>query len=67
MVPLNPHLITRKQLRVVGSWGFAENHYFGHIRDLPRLTARFDLTRLITRYNYESQTLRGAIWHQAVS
>ena len=50
-VPLNPHLITRKQLRVVGSWGFAEKHYLGHIQALPRLTARFDLPRLISRYN----------------
>ncbi len=49
-VPLNPHVITRNQLRVVGSWGFAEKHYLGHIQALPRLAARFDLPRLITRY-----------------
>ena len=49
-VPLNPHIITRKQLRIVGSWGFAEKHYLGHIQALPQLTARFDLARLITRY-----------------
>ena len=49
-VPLNPHVITRKQLRIVGSWGFAEKHYLGHIQALPQLTARFDLPRLITRY-----------------
>ncbi len=42
-VPLNPHVITRKQLRIVGSWGFAEKHYLGHIQALPQLTARFDL------------------------
>ena len=52
-IPLNPHVITRKQLRVVGSWGFAEKHYLGHIRALPRLAARFDLPRLITRYELE--------------
>ena len=52
-VPLNPHLVTRKQLRIVGSWGFAEKHYLGHIEALPRLAARFDLPRLITRYNLE--------------
>ena len=52
-VPLDPHLITRKQLRIVGSWGFAEKHYLGHIEALPRLAARFDLPRLITRYNLE--------------
>ena len=50
-VPLNPHLITRKELRVVGSWGFAEKHYLGHMRALPRLAARFDLARLISRYD----------------
>ena len=49
-VPLNPHIITRKQLRIVGSWGFAEKHYLGHIQALPRLAHRFDLPRLITRY-----------------
>jgi threonine dehydrogenase-like Zn-dependent dehydrogenase len=52
-VPLNPHLITRKELRVVGSWGFAEKHYLGHIRALPQLAARFDLARLISRYQIE--------------
>ena len=52
-VPLNPHVITRKQLRIVGSWGFAEKHYLGHIQALPRLVSRFDLARLITRYQLE--------------
>jgi threonine dehydrogenase-like Zn-dependent dehydrogenase len=52
-VPLNPHVITRKQLRIVGSWGFAEKHYLGHIQALPRLADRFDLARLITRYQLE--------------
>jgi threonine dehydrogenase-like Zn-dependent dehydrogenase len=52
-VPLNPHVVTRKQLRIVGSWGFAEKHYLGHIRALPQLADRFDLPRLITRYELE--------------
>jgi threonine dehydrogenase-like Zn-dependent dehydrogenase len=52
-VPLNPHLVTRKQLRIVGSWGFAEKHYLGHIEALPRLAARFDLPRLLTPYNLQ--------------
>jgi threonine dehydrogenase-like Zn-dependent dehydrogenase len=52
-VPLNPHLITRKELRVVGSWGFAEKHYLGHIRALAQLAARFDLPRLISRYQID--------------
>jgi threonine dehydrogenase-like Zn-dependent dehydrogenase len=60
-VPLNPHLITRKQLRIVGSWGFAEKHYLGQIEALPRLIAQFDLPRLITRYPLEDadRTLAG--------
>ena len=48
-VPLNPHLITRRQLHVVGPWSFAEKHYLRHTEDLPQLSARFDLPRLITR------------------
>jgi threonine dehydrogenase-like Zn-dependent dehydrogenase len=56
-VPLNPHLVTRKQLRIVGSWGFAEKHYLGHIQALPRLAARFDLPRLITRYSLEDANI----------
>ncbi len=52
-VALNPHVITRKQLRILGSWGFAEKHYLGHIQALPRLAERFDLSRLITRYPLE--------------
>jgi threonine dehydrogenase-like Zn-dependent dehydrogenase len=56
-VPLNPHLVTRKQLRIVGSWGFAEKHYLGHMRALPQLAARFDLPRLITRYSLEDANI----------
>ncbi|MBA2519967.1 MAG: alcohol dehydrogenase catalytic domain-containing protein [Chloroflexia bacterium] len=49
-VPINPHIITRKQLQVLGSWGFAEKHYQGHIQALPNLKRRFDLDRLVTTY-----------------
>ena len=49
-VPVNPHLITRKQLKVVGSWGFAEAHYLGYLRSLTRLAARFYVERLTSRY-----------------
>ena len=49
-VPINPHVITRKQLKVFGSWAFAEAHYLGYLRSLPRLGARFYVERLITRY-----------------
>ena len=49
-VPINPHVITRKQLKVLGSWGFAEKHYQGHLRALPNLVQRFDIDRLVTEY-----------------
>jgi threonine dehydrogenase-like Zn-dependent dehydrogenase len=52
-VPLNRHLITQKQLRIVGSWGFAEKHYLGHIEALTRLNTRFYLQRLITHHPLE--------------
>jgi threonine dehydrogenase-like Zn-dependent dehydrogenase len=48
--PINPHVITRKQLKVYGSWAFAEAHYLRYVRSLPRLAARFDLGRLVTPY-----------------
>jgi threonine dehydrogenase-like Zn-dependent dehydrogenase len=49
-VPINPHIITRKQLKVYGSWAFAEAHYARYVDTLPQLAARFDLGRLVTRY-----------------
>jgi hypothetical protein len=48
--PINPHVITRKQLKVYGSWAFAEKHYLRYVESLPQLAARFDLARLITPY-----------------
>jgi threonine dehydrogenase-like Zn-dependent dehydrogenase len=52
--PINPHLITRKQLQVYGSWAFAERHYIDYVRTLPQLRARFDLTHLLTSYDLEA-------------
>ena len=49
-VPINPHVITRKQLKVYGSWAFAEPHYARYVQTLPQLASSFDLTRLVTRY-----------------
>lgn len=46
----NPHVITRKQLTIYGSWAFAEAHYARYVASLPQLASRFDLSRLITRY-----------------
>jgi len=48
--PINPHVITRKQLKVYGSWAFAESHYLKYVQSLPILAARFDLDRLVTPY-----------------
>ncbi|HEX5500242.1 MAG TPA: zinc-binding dehydrogenase [Thermomicrobiales bacterium] len=48
--PINPHLITKKQLALHGSWAFGERHYLGHLQALPAMAARFDLTRLIAPY-----------------
>ncbi|HEV2109326.1 MAG TPA: zinc-binding dehydrogenase [Thermomicrobiales bacterium] len=48
--PINPHVITRKQLKVYGSWAFAEAQYARYVRTLPQLAARFDLSKLVTHY-----------------
>lgn len=47
---INPHLITKKQLEVRGSWAFAADHVQAYVASLPALTARFDLARLVTQY-----------------
>jgi Zn-dependent alcohol dehydrogenase len=49
-VPINPHVITRKQLKIYGSWAFAEPQYARYVDTLPLLAAQFDLSRLVTRY-----------------
>ena len=50
---INPHLVTKKQLEIRGSWAFAADHYQGYVATLPQLTRRFDLTRLVTQYPLE--------------
>lgn len=47
---INPHVITRKQLKVYGSWAFAEAQFARYVHTLPQLAARFDLGRLVTAY-----------------
>ncbi|MDA3630639.1 zinc-binding dehydrogenase [Saccharopolyspora sp. WRP15-2] len=49
--PINPHLITRKNLNISGSWGFGARHYIGYIASLPKLLEHFDLGRLVTEYS----------------
>jgi threonine dehydrogenase-like Zn-dependent dehydrogenase len=51
--PLNPHLITRKQLAVLGSWAFSAAHYLEYIRTLPQLLARFPLEQMIVTFPLE--------------
>ena len=48
--PINPHVITRKQLKVYGSWAFSEAHYARYVATLPRLAERFDLGKMLTLY-----------------
>jgi D-arabinose 1-dehydrogenase-like Zn-dependent alcohol dehydrogenase len=51
--PLNPHMITKGQLRVFGSWAFSGQDYVRYVDSLPQLTARFDVARLVTTYDLE--------------
>jgi threonine dehydrogenase-like Zn-dependent dehydrogenase len=48
--PINPHLITRKQLSVLGSWAFSAADYVEYLRTLPQLLARYQLEQLITTF-----------------
>ena len=48
--PINPHVITKKQLQVYGSWTFAESHYQKYLQSLPKLAERFHLEKLVTTY-----------------
>lgn len=51
--PLNPHLITQRQLQMIGSWAFAERHVIDYVAALPRLNAQFDLAAMVTTYALE--------------
>lgn len=48
--PINPHLITRKQLKVFGSWGFAPAHYVKYVKSLPLLAKNHDLASILSVY-----------------
>jgi threonine dehydrogenase-like Zn-dependent dehydrogenase len=48
---LNPHLITRKQLTMRGSWAFGPKHYLEYVRSLDSLSSRFQLNTLVTTYD----------------
>ena len=47
---LNPHYITKKQLRVLGSWAFSAADHVEYVRSVPALAERFDLSSLVTHY-----------------
>lgn len=47
---INPHHITRKQLRVLGSWAFSAADHLEYVRSVPALAERFDLSSLVTHY-----------------
>ena len=51
--PLNPHLITRKQIAALGSWAFSAAHYIEYLRAIPRVRGRFALEQLITTFPLE--------------
>jgi len=53
VTPINPHLITRKQLKVFGSWGLSGADVVDFVRTLPQLTKRFDLASLVSSYALE--------------
>jgi threonine dehydrogenase-like Zn-dependent dehydrogenase len=48
--PMNPYLITGRQLRLIGSRGFGERHFIDYVRTLPQLLALADVTALVTQY-----------------
>jgi len=46
--PMNPHLITRKQLQIYGSWGFEPRHVHAALELLGRASTRFPFQEAIT-------------------
>jgi threonine dehydrogenase-like Zn-dependent dehydrogenase len=48
--PINPHLITRKQLEVRGSWAFSARDVVQYCRTVPVLNARFELEPLVQAF-----------------
>ena len=46
--PINPHLITRKQLQLYGSWGFEPRHVHASLELLARSAERYPFTEAVT-------------------
>lgn len=52
-IELNPHIITQKEMKVYGSWGWCEPHYKKFVELLPRLKKLFPLEDLVTEFSLE--------------
>lgn len=52
--PINPHLITKKQLKMFGSWGFSPAHYVKYVKSLPQLVKNHDLASILSVYDLEN-------------
>jgi len=46
-IPFNPHLVTRKQLTIAGSWGFEPRHTQAALRFLSRTREQFPFEQLV--------------------
>ncbi|WP_114905829.1 zinc-binding dehydrogenase [Ornithinimicrobium murale] len=51
--PINPHLITKKQLQVMGSWAFGAEDFIAYVQTLPSLVSRFNTVDLVSEYRLE--------------
>lgn len=49
-IPINPHVITKKNLTVTGSWAMAEVHVVKYVESLSEIKKRFDLGSLVTTF-----------------
>lgn len=50
---INPHIITKKELCVTGSWAMAEVHVVKYVESLTEIKKRFDLASLVTTFAME--------------
>lgn len=51
--PINPHYITKKQLRVQGSWASSPRDLVEYVGMVPQLARRFHLSKLVEHYPLE--------------
>lgn len=48
--PINPHLITKKQIQITGTWAFSGEDFIAYMETLPALVRRFEPVRMVTTY-----------------